>query len=132
MSWRSLIAVLGALFPLVSFAGEPKDHGVAYVYSMEDAMQLSKDEDRLVYVVFKGRSCPWCDRQSEEMSKPEVVKSMRGLVVFLADVSENRELARKYGVSSVPAHRLIDSDGKVIKSSFGYMDASEMEDFLAR
>lgn len=132
MFLRCLSVASAFLLSLLCLAEEPKNVEVTYVYSMEDAVQLAKDEGRPIYVVFKGKNCVWCERQFQEMVNPEAIGAMLGFVVFIADASENKELARRYGVRSIPDHRILDSEGKSIKSSVGYMDSKQMADFLAR
>lgn len=98
----------------------------------EDAVKIAQEQRRSIYLVFRGEGCVWCERQEGEMSNPSSTEAMDGLVVCVVDIAERKDLRLKYGVRMIPAHRLLDPDGTVVRSAVGYLDASRFGRFLAR
>lgn len=131
MLWRSSAAFL-VLVALAS-ASEPADRPSRIeVSSYEGALEHAREIDSRVYLLFKGVSCVWCERQAQEMTKPESMDATEGLVVCVVDVSERKDLARKYGVTTIPAHRLLESDGSAVRGAAGYMKSEGLKEFLGR
>lgn len=110
---------------------EPKETAHLEVSSYEDALSVAKENGRQVYLIFKGEGCVWCERQAEEILKPESNEAMNGLVVCTVDIHKRKDLRSKYMVKVVPSHRLLDSEGGVIRSASGYLNSSGLEEFLA-
>lgn len=124
-------SLLLALASIVAFAEDAVDAVHPEVSDHEEALALARGEDRRVYLIFKGDSCHWCERQSVEMKSPAYARAMDGMVVCVIDIVERRDLADRYRVSSVPSHRFLDSEGRVLKSSTGFMDSVKAGRFLA-
>jgi thioredoxin-related protein len=124
-------SLLLALASIVAFAEDAVDAVHLEVSDHEEALALARGEDRRVYLIFKGDSCHWCERQSVEMKSPAYARAMDGMVVCVIDIVERRDLADRYRVSSVPSHRFLDSEGRVLKSSTGFMDSVKAGRFLA-
>lgn len=56
--------------------------------------------------------------------------SKEGLIdIIKVDVDNNQELAKKYGVMSIPCLILFE-DGKEIKRSLGFMPKGKIEEFI--
>jgi thioredoxin-related protein len=51
--------------------------------------------------------------------------------VCFVDIKERKDLRSKYGIRMIPAHRLLDSDGRVVRSAAGYLDSSGFVRVLA-
>jgi thioredoxin-related protein len=124
-------SLLLALASIVAFAEDAVDAVHPEVSDHEEALALARGEDRRVYLIFKSDSCHWCERQSVEMKSPAYARAMDGMVVCVIDIVERRDLADRYRVSSVPSHRFLDSEGRVLKSSTGFMDSVKAGRFLA-
>ena len=119
-----------ALASFVAFAENTPDAVHLEVSNHEEALILAREENRRVYLIFKSESCYWCERQLVEMKKPKYARAMDGIVVCFIDTVDRRDLADRYRVSLVPSHRFLDSKGKVLKSSTGFMDSTKAERFL--
>lgn len=98
--------------------------------SYEDALAVSRSEGRPIYIVFKGEGCGWCDLQSRDMLKPEVIELMDGFVFCEVDVEFRRDLSKKYGVRKIPAHRIVDSNGNILKSKDGYLKPGQISSLI--
>ena len=63
------------------------------------------------------------------MLGPVLEKASSDIKVVKVDVDEFEELAREYGVMSIPTLVLIEK-GKEVKRSVGFLDKHGVEDFL--
>lgn len=63
---------------------------------------------------------PVLDEFAEEHSDIEAVK---------VDVDENGEIAKRYGIMSIPTVILF-KNGEPVKKNVGFLDAEELEDFV--
>ena len=63
---------------------------------------------------------PVLDEYAEEHTDVEAVK---------VDVDENGEIAKRYGIMSIPTVILF-KNGEPVKKNVGFMDAEEVEDFV--
>ena len=68
----------------------------------------------------------WCGPC--KMIAPELEKVESNIKVVKVDVDEFEELARKYGVMSIPTLILFE-DGKELKRNIGFMDKERIEKF---
>jgi thioredoxin-related protein len=96
----------------------------------DEALLVAEAEGRRVYVLFGGEHCPWCDRQKSVVFAPGMDDALSGFVVLRLDVSKDRDLAKKYGVRSIPVSIVLDADGEVLKKRVGYMDEAKFRDWL--
>ena len=69
----------------------------------------------------------WCGPC--KMLGPVLEKASSDIKVVKVDVDEFEELAREYGVMSIPTLVLIEK-GKEVKRSVGFLDKHGVEDFL--
>ena len=87
----------------------------------EDFNELIKEK---VLVDFYATWCGPC-----KMIAPELEKTESNIKLIKVDVDEFEELARKYGVMSIPTLILFDGE-KEIKRNIGFMDKERIEKFL--
>ena len=69
----------------------------------------------------------WCGPC--KMIAPELEKAESSVKVIKVDVDEFEELAREYGVMSIPTLVLFDK-GEEIKRTIGFIDKDRIEKFL--
>ena len=69
----------------------------------------------------------WCGPC--KMIAPELERVESNTKVVKIDVDEFEELARKYGVMSIPTLILFEN-GKELKRTIGFMDKDRIEDFI--
>lgn len=129
MKRRAMAIILGAC-SIVAHAEKPKEAVYIEASSYDEALELAAAEDRRLYLLFKGNPCSWCDKQMEEFKDRKVIEAMDGMVFHLVDAFSRRDLAKKYGVSSVPSHRIVNPKGEIVRSHMGYMDADMLSKFL--
>ena len=70
---------------------------------------------------------PWCGPC--KMIAPELEKAEGNIKVVKVDVDEFEDLARTYGVMSIPTLILFDN-GKEVKRTIGFIDKDRIEKFV--
>lgn len=60
----------------------------------------------------------------------EVLKNVSTIDILKVDVDKHRDIAQKYGIMSIPTLILFD-DGKVIKTHTGFMNMTELLEFIS-
>lgn len=88
----------------------------------ENFKELIKEK---VLVDFYANWCGPC-----KMIAPELEKAQGNLKVIKVDVDEFEDLAKEYGVMSIPTLILFE-DGKEIKRNIGFIDRDRIEKFIA-
>lgn len=83
--------------------------------------ELIKDK---VLVDFYANWCGPC-----KMIAPELEKVESDIKVVKVDVDEFEELAREYGVMSIPTLIMFEN-GKELKRNIGFMDKNKIQDFI--
>ena len=71
----------------------------------------------------------WCGPC--KMLAPELEKADSDLSVVKVNVDEFEELAREYGVMSIPTLILFEN-GKPVKQTVGFMDKKKIESFIGK
>jgi len=87
----------------------------------ENFKELIKEK---VLVDFYANWCGPC-----KMIAPELEKAERDINVIKVDVDEFEDLAKEYGVMSIPTLILFD-EGKEVKRTIGFIDKDRIEKFV--
>ena len=87
----------------------------------ENFKELIKEK---ILVDFYANWCGPC-----KMIAPELEKVESSVKVVKVDVDEHEELARQYGVMSIPTLILFDN-GKEIKRTIGFIDRENIKKFI--
>lgn len=87
----------------------------------ENFKELIKEK---VLVDFYATWCGPC-----KMIAPELEKATGNIKVIKVDVDNFEELAREYGVMSIPTLILFE-EGKEVKRTIGFMDKDKIEKFI--
>jgi len=80
-----------------------------------DAFKAARAANKPIVIDFWATWCAPCVRlKKETLESPEVVSELDGVEVILVNLDEHPELAKAYGVSSIPDVFFVDSQGKVV------------------
>lgn len=60
-----------------------------------------------------------------------VLEKVNGIDVLKVNVDDNQDLARKYGVMSIPCLILFD-EGEEVKRSVGFMNDTKIQEFIQK
>jgi len=87
----------------------------------ENFKELIKEK---VLVDFYANWCGPC-----KMIAPELERAQSNIKVIKVDVDEFEDLAREYGVMSIPTLVLF-NEGKEVKRTIGFIDKDKIEKFI--
>lgn len=90
-------------------------------YGYDKALELAKERDQNVFVVFHATWCGPCrDLKSKTLDNSKVIEALHPYVRARVDVDKDRKSAQLHGVRGVPAYFVLDKNGKVLKQGSGY------------
>lgn len=91
------------------------------IYQYKDAIEVSRNTNKKVYVLFTKEKCTWCDKQKETHNNPDVINLLKqSYIVTYVDIGKEPEIGKRYGIRSVPTNVIIDFEEKVEKKTLGY------------
>lgn len=90
-------------------------------YNGEDFNQLTQEK---ILVDFYANWCGPC-----KMLSPVLESVSNEIKILKVNVDENQELARKYGIMSIPCIILFDN-GKEIKRNIGFLPEAKLREFI--
>lgn len=96
-----------------------------YLEKEQDFDTLIKEE--LVLVDFYANWCGPCQMLSPILE--ELSKTHKNLNIVKVDVDKFQNLARKYGIMSIPTIKIY-KNGTLTKESVGYLDLEELETLI--
>ena len=114
-------------FLAVAVASLLMRHGSGKAIDFKGALAQSQKTGKPVLVDFWAEWCGPCQEMRRTTWKdPRVVAAMNRYVFLEVDVDQNESLAGQYGVNGIPHLALLDSQGKVMKVSEGYLSADDL------
>ena len=121
-----LLVILGGVIAYKKFANPTEM--VATIQSDADSysetLKLAKNNNKEVLIVFHADWCKPCQELGNVMSGLKT-KIKKKYVFYYSNIDNEKNLANKFGVSSIPRYFILDSDGKVLKSGSNYKTSSE-------
>jgi thioredoxin 1 len=125
VNWIVLALVIFVVYQAVLGPSSTTNHPKISDEQFETTL---KNDSVPVIVKFGATWCPPCrttDKALEEFEKRTPGKAE----IMIIDVDQNRELASRYSVSSIP-HTFLFFRGKLIDEQVGGMDADEIDSWL--
>ena len=96
-----------------------------------EAVQLAGKEGKPVLAFFTASWCTWCQKMKQDtLVDPTVVGLMKNYVYVAVDVDKEKDVARKYGVTSIPAYVITNGKEENLKSGKDYLKAPEFAAWL--
>ncbi len=122
------LTLLFSLLTTISTYAQNADH-IKWLYDVSEARQLAATENKLVLLHFSASWCAPCkELERFVFVNPMTIRAITGQVVPVkVDIDLNGELAKEYGVKSVPYDVIITPAGHVVtersspRSSDGYL-----------
>jgi thioredoxin-related protein len=84
--------------------------------SYEEAVEACKQTGKPIFLYFEADWCAWCKRMKKEtFSDPKVSDVLKGYIVYFCNQEKEPELAKKYGVKSLPTYFIVGTgNGKTL------------------
>jgi thioredoxin:protein disulfide reductase len=112
--------VVGGLFAGVNYVLTPRTE-LAWLASEAEALRLAKANHRPLVVDFMAEWCLPCkEMEVRVFSEPRVADALKGFVLLKVDLTREDEdealppLKVRYGVRTLPAVRVLSSDGRIV------------------
>jgi thioredoxin 1 len=100
------------------------------VSSYEEALKVSKEKDKEIFLYFGAKWCGYCTKMDKVLKDKEVVRRMEDLVILKLDLDENKDLAKKHGVKTIPDYMIMNKNEEIVKRHTGYKNKEEFMDWL--
>jgi thiol:disulfide interchange protein len=124
MKMRPLVPVLAglALISMIAVAQKaPKTAGASWSKDLAKAQALAKKTGKMVLVDFNASWCGPCKLYKKEVFPTTEFKSAtKDVILVEIDVDEQGPIASKFGISSIPDIRILNSNGKEVGRIVGY------------
>ena len=118
------------LNPSVNFEEDKKKGIQFHKGTWEEAVELAKKEDKVIFLDIYATWCGPCKRlKAYTFSSSEVGKAFNGKFINVAlngEQSEGRMLMQNYGLRSFPSLLFINKNGEVIQQTAGYHNTSAL------
>ena len=137
--WTAMTFIIAAAAfaettPPAAAAESPKDSGVTkaavvkWYDSYKTATQMSKFENKPMFIDFTAKWCSWCDKLDKEVfSHQEIAANLQKFICVRIDVDKDRQTAYGFGVTSLPRIIVINTHSEIVGDWLGYRGR---EDFL--
>lgn len=124
-----LVAVYAFANPKVDFKADTKEGIQFHKGTWEEALQLAKKENKLIFLDIYATWCGPCKKlKANTFSNTEVGSYYNQNFVNVAldgEQGEGKILMQKYALRSFPSLLFIDGNGKVVGQTAGYHNSSQ-------
>lgn len=99
---------------------------------LEKALESAAASGKKVYYYFYTPTCPWCKTMAEETLSAEAVitRLNADFVPVKINVFSARDLARSFGLETVPASIFLSPEGTVLLNRQGYLPPEKFLEVL--
>ena len=130
-SWIKMNVIMKHLFLIIACVCTLNAMGQGIEFfpgTLDEALAKAKDEGKMVFVDFMASWCGPCQKMAEEVFTEEMagVYFNRKFVCVQVDVDKEKELAKQYGVVSIPHMVFLAADGKTVKQLTGYTPVEKL------
>jgi thioredoxin-related protein len=122
------------LSAVLALALAPQTFAATWLKTVAEAQKVAKEKNRLILVDMFAEWCGWCHRFEREVFPSEVFQKATSDIVLLRldteDGKEGTQLARKYGITSLPTFVLLTSDLTMAGQIRGYAPPAKFVEML--
>ncbi|MBU6996993.1 MAG: thioredoxin family protein [Theionarchaea archaeon] len=113
-----IIIALGAVY----FLFPQEQSSSTEVTTLEEAVLMAREENKLVFLYINSQNCPYCRMLEEEFSESEEFQRVihEEYIWITLDFTKNLNLARRFGLQGPPAMIILDQNGTAITGIPGY------------
>lgn len=87
--------------------------------TVEEAVKIAKAQNKKVLLQFSANWCHNCTEMKVIMKGEAIQNELKNYIVLEIDTDHNKDLVKKYKIRGIPAFRILDNDGKVLKALVG-------------
>jgi thioredoxin-like negative regulator of GroEL len=78
-----------------------------FMNNLVDAIALSESSKKPVLVIFGADWCRYCGVLHKDLEDEDAAKALDDFIVCSIDIDKDKDLAKEYGVKSLPDSRII-------------------------
>src|SRR5262245_57041896 len=119
---------------LLALPGRAQAQGVAWRYDYPSARREATEKGRPIVLDFGTESCFWCKQLDQRtFADPAVVHLLnQQFVPVKVDANRSPALAEALRIQNFPTLVFASSDGRVLGSQEGFVEAAALKDLLDR
>ncbi len=104
---------------------------LVFLEDFEEAMELAKKEEKLVFVDFVTEWCGPCKVMDKLVyTAASTVKTCNQVICVKLDGDEHKALVERFGVEGFPHLLLLTPDGKVVDRRSGYQSVKKLNEWI--
>ncbi len=107
---------------------EPEDSPIAWVADYDTARELSRQQQKPVFLFLTSDGCRFCKKmQSEALTDPSVIRQAQAAFVpTKLRIDPDSPLAKALKVRIFPTTVIISPDGKIVDYARGYLPTNDL------
>lgn len=104
---------------------------ITWLRNMDAALQQAGKADKLVLVNFYANWCGFCRRMDQTtFTDKTVIQKMNAFVPVKINTDREKKIAEEYAVNGLPTTVILDSKGRIILGSVGYMRSNNFIEMM--
>ncbi len=104
---------------------------ITWLQNMDAALQQAGKADKLVLVNFYTDWCGFCRRMDQStFTDKTVIQKMNAFVPVKINTDIEKKIAEEYAVNGLPTTVILDSKGRIISGSEGYMHSNDLIEMM--
>lgn len=127
---RKTLAAIGVLMIAAGCSPKPSP-SISWRPSYPLALEAARQEGKPVFLYLSAAWCAICRRvERDSFGSPDVVSSLGRFVPVRVDIDQYPWVGRRYGIAAVPAFLVLDGQGRIRSSAFGFQGPDAIKAML--